>query len=155
MKNVQSKIKYKLNFKFTVPKEYCDTFQNIYTYIKKKFQIRLSRKSQIDSLLKKAKSKFFKAINDVMNICINVTVNRLPQSFITNITIEYNQIYLNRNVIELYKEFKLLPDFDSLIEQNLIKFDKKEIFHEFYCISLLQLYNMYIESKRFTREKKE
>ena len=155
MKNVQSEIKYKLNFNFTVPKEYCDTFQSIFTYIKKKFQIKFSRKSQIDSLLKKTKGKFFKAINDVMNICLNITVKRLPQSFITNITIEYNQIYLNRSVIELYQEFNLLPSFYSLLEQNLIKSDKKEIFREFCCYNLLELYNIYIESKRFAKDKKQ
>ena len=155
MKNVQPEIKYKLNFNFTVPKEYCDTFQNIFTYIKKKFQIKFSRKSQIDSLLKKTKGKFFKAIYDVMNTCLNITVKRLPQYFITNITIEYNQIYLNRSVIELYQEFNLLPDLDSLLEQNVIKLEKKDIFREFCCYNLLQLYNIYIESKRFAKDKKQ
>ena len=59
--------KYKLNFDFTIPKECTSTFQSIFSYIKKKYQIKFCRKSQIDSLLKKCKGKFFKTIHEIMN----------------------------------------------------------------------------------------
>ena len=85
--NNDNELKYKMNFNFIIPKEYCSRFQSIFSYIKKKNQIKFSRKSQIDSLLKKCKGKFFKTIHEVMNKSLNIVVKRLPQFFITNITI--------------------------------------------------------------------
>ena len=80
---------YEVNFE--VPKEHQSSFQTIFAYIKKKIQIKNSRKSNIDSLLKKCKGKFFKAIHDAIKLCLNLLVKRIPQQFITNITIEFNQ----------------------------------------------------------------
>ena len=105
-----------MNFDFIIPKEYCTTFQNIFSYIQKKYQVKFSRKSQIDSLLKKSKGKFFKTIHEVMNKCLNIFVKRLPQCFITNITIEYNQKYLSKTIIQVYQEFNNLPDFNSKLQ---------------------------------------
>lgn len=144
--------KYILNFDFIIPKELSSNFQGIFSYIKKKYQIKFSRKSHIDSLLKKCKGKFFKAIHEIMNLSLNIMVKRLPQKFITNITIEYNQKFMEKNVIELYKEFNILPDYQTLIEKNLIKLDKKDLFAEFCGYSLFNLYNVYRESQRFSKE---
>ncbi len=148
-------IKYKMNFDFIIPKEYCSKFQNIFTYIKKKYQIKFSRKSQIDSLLKKCKGKFFRTIHEIMNKCLNIVVKRLPQFFITNITIEYNQKYLDKNIIQIYREFNNLPDYNTLIENNNIKSNKEQLFKEFCSYSLINLYDIYCESKRFRNEIKE
>ena len=150
--NDESDIKYKMNFDFIIPKEYCSSFQNIFSYIKKKYQVKFSRKSQIDSLLKKCKGKFFKTIHEVMNKCLNTVVKRLPQFFITNITIEYNQKYLEKSVIQIYQEFNNFPDYKSLQENNIIKSNKEELFEEFCSYSLYNLYNIFIESKRFNKE---
>lgn len=153
--NDDNEFKYKMNFDFIIPKEYCTKFQNIFTYIKKKYQIKFSRKSQIDSLLKKCKGKFFKTVHEVMNICLNVVVKRLPQFFITNITIEYNQKYLDKNIIQIYQEFNILPDYKTLIEKNMIKSNKEQYFKEFCSYSLINLYDVYCESRRFRKEIKE
>ena len=150
--NNDNEFKYKLNFNFIIPKEYCSKFQNIFTYIKKKYQIKFSRKSQIDSLLKKCKVKFFKTIHEIMNKCLNIVVKRLPQFFITNITIEYNQKYLDKNIIQIYQEFNNLPDYKTLKENNNIKSNKEQLFKEFCSYSLSNLYDIYCESKRFRKE---
>ena len=150
--NDESDIKYKMNFDFIIPKEYCSSFQNIFSYIKKKYQVKFSRKSQIDSLLKKCKGKFFKTIHEVMNKCLNTVVKRLPQFFITNITIEYNQKYLEKTVIQIYQEFNNFPDYKSLQEKNVIKSNKEELFEEFCSYSLYNLYDIFCESKRFNKE---
>jgi hypothetical protein len=150
--NNDNEFKYKLNFNFIIPKEYCSKFQNIFTYIKKKYQIKFSRKSQIDSLLKKCKVKFFKTIHEIMNKCLNIVVKRLPQFFITNITIEYNQKYLDKNIIQIYQEFNNLPDYKTLKENNNIKSNKEQLFKEFCSYSLSNLYDIYCESKRFHKE---
>ena len=147
-----NELKYKMNFNFIIPKEYCSKFQSIFSYIKKKYQIKFSRKSQIDSLLKKCKGKFFKTIHEVMNKSLNIVVKRLPQFFITNITIEYNRKYLDKNIIQIYQEFNNFPDYKTLIEKNIIKSNKEQLFKEFCSYSLFNLYDIYCESKRFHKE---
>ena len=155
MNDNESYIKYKMNFDFIIPKEYCTTFQNIFSYIKKKYQVKFSRKSQIDSLLKKCKGKFFKTIHEVMNKCLNIVVKRLPQYFITNITIEYNQKYLCKNIIQVYQEFNNLPDYKTLKDNNIIISDKAKLFCEFCSYSLFNLYDIFCESQRFKNEIKD
>ena len=155
MNDDENEFKYNINSNVIIPKEYCSKFQSIFSYIKKKYQIKFSRKSQIDSLLKKCKGKFFKAIHEVMNKSLNINVKRLPQSFITNITIEYNKKYLDKNIIELYQEFNNLPEYKELIENNNIKSNKEKLFKEFCSYSLFNLYDIYSESKRFQKEIKE
>ena len=152
--NDEQDIKYKMNFDFIVPKEYCTSFQNIFSYIKKKYQVKFSRKCQIDSLLKKCKGKFFKTIHEVMNRCLNIVVKRLPQFFITNITIEYNQKYLGKSVIQIYQEFNNLPDYKSLQEKNFIISNKEKLFDELCSYSLYNLYDIYCESKRYNKDMK-
>ena len=147
--NKDNELKYKMNFNFIIPKEYCSRFQSIFSYIKKKYQIKFSRKSQIDSLLKKCKGKFFKSIHEVMNKSLNIVVKRLPQFFITNITIKYNQKYLDKNIIQIYQEFNNLPDYKTLKKKNIIKKNKEQLFKEFCSYSLFNLYDIYCESKRF------
>ena len=144
--------KYKLNFDFKIPKDLHTNFQGIFSYIKKKYQIKFSRKSHIDSILKKCKGKFYKVVHQIMNISLNTTVKRLPQKFITNITIKYNQRFLSKNIIELYQEFNLLPEKKILEEKGLIKPDKIEVFHTFCSYSISELYEIYTQSQRFLKE---
>ena len=152
MNNDLNNTPYILDFNFTIPKELESNFQGIFSYIKKKYQIKFSRKSHIDSLLKKCKGKFFKTIHEIMNFALKIIVKRLPQTFITNITIEYNQKYLKKNIIEVYQDFNLLPDYHTLVEKNLIKNNIKEIFTEFCSYNLSNLYNIYIKSQRYSKE---
>ena len=144
--------KYKMNFDFAIPKEYTTTFQSIFSYIKKKYQIKFCRKSQIDSLLKKCKGKFCKMIHEIMNKCLTIVVKRLPQHFITNINIEYNKKYFEKSVMQIYQEFNNLPDYTSIKEKNMIKTSKEKLFSQFCNYSLYNLYEIYCESERFRKE---
>ena len=72
------------------------SFQKYFSNLRKKLQIKSSRKNNIDSLLKKVKGKFFKSINNCIKECLNIKIKKLPQKFITNITIKYNQKYLDK-----------------------------------------------------------
>jgi hypothetical protein len=152
MMNDLNNTQYILDFNFSIPKELENNFQGIFSYIKKKYQIKFSRKSHIDSLLKKCKGKFFKTIHEIMNRSLNIIVKRLPQKFITNITIEYNRKYLKKNIIEIYQDFNLLPDYHTMVEKGLIKTNRKEAFSEFCSYELTQLYNIYIDSQRYCKE---
>ena len=152
MNNDLNNTPYILDFNFAIPKELENNFQGIFAYIKKKYQIKFCRKSHIDSLLKKCKGKFFKTVHEIMNVSLKIIVKRLPQKFITNITIEYNQKYLKKNIIEVYQEFNLLPDYHTLVEQNLIKNNVKEFFSEFCSYNLSSLYSIYIKSQRYSKD---
>ena len=152
MKNNLNTSNYILDFDFSIPKDLQNNFQGIFSYIKKKFQIKFSRKSHIDSLLKKCKGKFFKTIHEIMNTSLNIVVKRLPQKFITNITIEYNQKYLKKNIIQVYQDFNLLPDYATLKEKGYIKTNKKQPFEQFCNSDLITLYNIYLKSQRYFNE---
>lgn len=150
-KDLNSSI-YILDFDFSIPKDLKNNFQGIFSYIKKKFQIKFSRKSHIDSLLKKCKGKFFKTIHEIMNLSLNIVVKRLPQKFITNITIEYNQKYLKKNIIQLYQEFNILPDYNTIEEKGYIKTNRKQTFAQFCNYNLISLYNIYLQSQKYHDE---
>ena len=107
-----------LNIDFPIPDKENKSFQSIFTFIRKKLQIKASRKNHIDSLLKKSKGKFFRAIYEGIKLCLNLRVYRLPQEFITNITIEYNKKYLNKKIIDIYNEFNLLPTIKEIMEKK-------------------------------------
>ena len=149
MKNDLNTSIYILDFNFSIPKDLKNNFQGIFSYIKKKFQIKFSRKSHIDSLLKKAKGKFFKTIHEIMNLSLNIIVKRLPQKFITNITIEYNQKYLKKNIIQVYQEFNLLPDYTTLEEKGFIKPNRIQNFKQFCSYDLINLYDIYLQSQKY------
>ena len=60
-----------------------NTFYSKIKYIRKKYNINKSRKNHIDSLVKKAKSKFLKAIYDCLKFCLHYSyLNRLSKKFL-------------------------------------------------------------------------
>ena len=141
------------------PKKNCsrkeiNEFYSGIKYIRKKYNIKKSRKNHIDSLVKKAKSKFLKGIYEGLKFCLNSYINRLPQQFIINTTIEYNKKYLNLTVEEIYSEFKLLPTFDIMIESNMVQNDKKDLLYLLMKTKLKDIYRLYINSDLYLYEKK-
>ena len=105
--------------------------------------------------LKKVKEnfwKFFRAIYEGIKLCLNLRVYRLPQEFITNITIEYNKKYLNKKIIDIYNEFNLLPTIKEIMEKKLYKNGKFEIFKEIVSYDYITLYDIYTKSNRFKRD---
>lgn len=103
-------------------------------------------------MIKKSKGKFFRAIYEGIKLCPNLRVYRLPQEFITNITIEYNKKYLNKKIIDIYNEFNLLPTIKEIIEKKLYKNGKFEIFKEIVSYDYITLYDIYTKSNRFKRD---
>ena len=145
---------YKINYNdIDIPAENINNFQKIFTLIRKKLQIKNLRKNQLDSLLKKIKGKFCKDIHEGLKVCLNLLINRLPQSFITNITLDYNKKMLNKKRIEIYDEYKILPEIDKM--KNYLKNDKKEIFFDFINQKYKECYDNYIKSDRFKKDLNE
>ena len=86
-----------------------------------------------------------------MKYCLSITVNRLPQVFITNITIEYNRNYLEKTIIQIYDEFNLNQNL-KIIDDNDIKIKNKELFKHFTKYKLYELYEEYIGSQCYKKD---
>ena len=146
---------YIINVNFLTQKELSlNNFHEIFLTIKRKLHIKHSRKSEVDSLLKKAKCKFFQTVHNIMKYCLNITVNRLPQIFITNINIEYNRNYLEKTIIQIYNEFDLIQNVNIIeeIDDNIIRIKNKELFKHFSKFKLYELYEEYIESQCYKKD---
>ena len=117
-----------------------------FKYLKEKYGLKNKRKNRIDCIIKKVKTKYINAIHESIKYCVNLYIHRLPQFFITNIKIEYNKIYLNKTVEQIYTEFKILPSLHELIEKNLIKKGKKELLIILMNSSLKDIYKYYLSS---------
>ena len=131
-----------------------NNFNEIFYAIRKNLHIKQSRKCHVDSLLKKAKCKFFQLIHEIMKFCLKIKIKRLPQPFITNITIEYNKYYLEKTIFQIYQEFNLIVNLQK-IDDEIIKINNKELFKEFSKYKLDDLYNVYIESKSYKKDLKD
>ena len=123
--------------------------------IRKKYNIKKSRKNHIDSLVKKAKSKFLKAIYECLKYCLHsCNLSRLPQKFIINTRIEYNKKILNKTVEEIYTGFKLLPTYETLMQNNQVYKNRQEFLYSLMKTKLKDIYKYYISSNLYTIDKK-
>ena len=110
------------------------------------------RKTKIDSILKKCKSKFFRAVQDSIKKVTNdlTQINRLPQSFITNININYNKNFMDKTIFEIYKSLNLVNNerefFVGTTTENIPKL--RTLLNSTYS----ELFNIYTESKRFKED---
>ena len=117
--------------------------------LKEKFGLKNTRKNRIDCIIKKVKTKYIKSIHDAIKYCVNLYIHRLPQFFITNIKIEYNKMYLNKTIEQIYTEFQILPSLNELIEKNLIKKGKKEFLTVLMKSTLKDIYQYYLNSQLY------
>ncbi len=128
-----------------------NSFNDIFLTLRKKLHIKHTRKSEVDSLLKKAKCKFFQTVHKIMKYCLSITVNRLPQVFITNITIEYNLNYLEKTIIQIYEDFDLIQN-PQILDDKSIRIKNKELFISFSKYKYYELYNEYLESQCYKKD---
>ncbi len=128
------------------------SFQGLFTSLRKTLDVKYTRKLHIDSILKKCKGRFFKAINECVKKCLRINVPKFPQNFITNISIEYNQKFLDFTMGDLFSYFHLLPySLDDIMEKNYC-YKEKEIYLKYIFLSKLgSLYFQYIQSKQYKR----
>jgi hypothetical protein len=129
------------------------TFHSRFVYLKEKLDLTgFMRKTQIDSLLKKCKSKTFKVIREALKRCLTYKFDRLPQSFITNIKIEYNKKYLDRTILDIYKEFGIITSLNDLMEKGLVRPGKLDVLNEFLNMKVRHVFESYMCSKQFSKE---
>jgi hypothetical protein len=106
------------------------------------------RKIQIDSLLKKCKSKFFKCLYNQLKINYKEKFPKFSQEFITNIRIDINKQFLNKTIIEIYKEtnFEFNPENFFLNDNNIENINKKQSLIIFLNLKLYEIYEYYLNS---------
>ncbi len=134
--------------KYLVDKEKKEivSLYSTFKYLKEKYNIKNSRKNRMDCIVKKIKTKYLNAIHEAIKYCVNLKIGKLPQNFITNVKIEYNKLYFNKTVEQIYTEFNILPSLNELINKNLIKIGKKELFINLMNNSLKNIYQYYLIS---------
>ena len=135
-----------------LPHEKRVSFPKSFSYLRKKLQVKQSRKTHIDSILKKCKARFFKAISDCLKQCVKIKIKKFPQSFVTNISIEYNKYILKLTVSELYKSLKLSNCILDKCNENCFYSGKESYFKYIYYSKISDLYSIYLQSKRYKRE---
>jgi hypothetical protein len=130
-------------------------FYSKFKYLCCKYKIDNIRKNHIDVIIKKVKIKLFKGIHETIKYCLNVNINRLPQNFIINIKIEYNQQYLEKTLADIYSEFDILPSLREVNEKKMVKKDKNDVFFLFMNSKLVDVIKIYLMSNLFIYDKKK
>lgn len=110
------------------------------------------RKTKIDSILKKCKSKFFRAVQEVIKSLLSESnrltqLYKLPQSFITNVNIDCNKKYLNMKLLKIYYELKVIVN-KEVIYQGLCQ-EKSLILEGVMNKTYKELFSEYLRSKRY------
>jgi hypothetical protein len=132
------------------------SFYSKFKYLCCKHKMGNLRKNHIDILVKKVKIKLFKGIHEAIKLCLNININRLPQNFILNIKIAFNQKYLYKTISEIYSEYSILPPLkEILFENKIIKKDKLEIFILLMNSCLMNIIKIYLMSNLFLYDKKK
>ena len=108
----------------------------------------------MDCIIKKVKTKYMNAIHDSIKYCVNLNINKLPQYFITNIKIEYNKMYLNKTVEQIYTEFHIIPSVNELINKKLIKKGKIGLLINLMNSPLKDIYQYYLQSDLYKYHRK-
>lgn len=130
-------------------------FYSKYKYLCYKYGVENIRKNRIDIIIKKVKIKIFKNIHKILKYCLKLNhIKRLPQNFIINVKVKYNQQFLNKTIEEIYLKFSTLPSLEEMINNNSIKKDKTEEFTIFMKAKLRDIIKFYLKSDLFTLDKK-
>jgi len=129
------------------------SLHSTFLLLKKKLNLeQFMRKTQIDSLLKKCKSKAFKTIHEALKKCLNIKLPRLPQYFITNIKIDFNKIYLEKTIYDIYREYKIIPSVEEFISKKYLIDDKIPIFVDFLNLTFKNVFEYYVNSKQYVKD---
>lgn len=112
----------------------------------------ITRKINIDCVLKKCKAKFYKAFKSLLRKLLNKRKNmfKLPREFVNDIRINNNKKYLNFTMIQIYEEYGVQIDLNKI--KNNIDNKKYEILIKLLNYTYKNLFTEYINSKRFVKD---
>ena len=129
------------------------------------------RKTEIDSFLKKCKTKFSKAFNEMIYKLLTLYIiynkytrkdlilieflilkfkrkkYKIPQKFVTNINIDTNKKYLNYSMLQIYEEYNVKIDLNEL--KNDFDDRKAQIFIYIMNKTYKNLFEEYLNSKKY------
>ena len=118
---------------------------------------RAQRKTKIDSILKKCKSKFFRAIQESIKKLLSDSNNnnnnnliRLPQSFITNINIDYNKQFMDKSLLQIYMDLNVIQNYKDLFYNS--NQNQAFLLNKLLSLTYTELFNHYITSQRFKED---
>lgn len=113
---------------------------------------KMLRKTKIDSILKKCKSKFFRAIQESIKKLTNESsqIGRLPQFFITNINIDYNKDFMNKTIGQIYIDLHVIQNLNDFY-YGLTQ-EKAFTLQKMLNMTYTELFNSYITSQRFKED---
>lgn len=124
-------------------------------YLKNKLNLTgFKRKTQIDSLLKKCKSKAFRTIHEALKNCLKIKLLRLPQPFITNIKIDINKSSLNKSILDIYAEHGIIPSFEEFENKGFIIEGKSHLFKDFLSLTFREVFEKYLDSQQYIKDYK-
>lgn len=132
------------------PHTYCIDYQEICK------ALRLNpneRKIKMDSLFKKCKAKFCKSLQETIFFLIGdrTKISKMPQRFVTNINIKYNQKYMNCTLEEIYRDlnvFSSLEYFKTLTSKNYLQIS------QLFKMTYAETYHSFLMSNLFTQQLK-
>lgn len=140
------------NLRESDPVKIRNSFHSEFILFRKALQLkRIFRKTKIDSLLKKCKSKVFRTIQEAINLLSNINNKdiRLPQSFITNINIEENKRWLNTSLLEIYQEFQIMTDFDEWTKLHYVQPQASIYLKILMELTYKEAFEAYLKSSRY------
>ena len=140
------------NLRESDPVKIRNSFHSEFILFRKALQLkRILRKTKIDSLLKKCKSKVFRTIQEAINLLSNITNKdvRLPQGFITNINIEENKKWLMTPLIEIFQEFKLIKSLDEWMVEHSVHPESQAYLRKLLEMTYKDAFEAYLKSTRY------
>jgi hypothetical protein len=106
------------------------------------------------SLLKKVKCRFFRSVYEAIKMCLvgSVKLPKLPQKFIRNISLKSNKELMNKKLIEIFREYKIIFSLEDLSQKDLIKPTAHELLSELLSLNVKKAYKFYKKSQQFIFE---
>ena len=126
------------------------SFNKIFIDMKNNIKLKIKkRKTEIDSFLKKCKTKFSKALNEMIYNLLKFKRKKykIPQKFVTNINIDTNKKYLNYSMLQIYEEYNVKIDLNEL--KNDFDDRKAQIFIYIMNKTYKNLFEEYLNSKKY------
>ena len=137
----------------------------LFMYLKStNLKIKNQRRYHFDSLLKKTKVKVFRMVHECIRKCLRpqYKLKRLPQTFITNIKIEFNSKILDRTVASFYSQFEIFElcsevfsksggKVNNILEHSLE--EKKHVLKEFLSLNFEQVCEYYLTSSQYLKDR--
>ena len=128
-------------------------FHQYFHSFKKIIRINNKRQTEIDSFLKKCKSKFSKAFSQMIYKLLKIKRKKykMPQAFVIDINIDINKRYLNCPIFKIYEDYHVKINLDEL-KKDFYDKDSSYIFFHLMNRTYKSLFEDYLKSKKYSKD---